>query len=123
MSDGAVGTRKQHSRVTPLRLQLPRCEGFDLQRFSLAVNGLTAVQVTDSGFWGNPLQLEGADIFTALEAQRKFRLELLVRLSKDPDMLEPLRKKNLACWCEHGKPCYAEILLKIANQKRFSEQS
>jgi hypothetical protein len=27
-----------------------------------------------------------------------------------------LKGKNLACWCKPGKPCHADILLKIANE-------
>ena len=47
----------------------------------------------------------------AAEAVKRFRLELLLRLSQDPDLLEPLRKKNLACWCRLGEPCHADVLL------------
>ena len=31
-----------------------------------------------------------------------------------PDDLEPLRGKNLACWCA-GKDCHADVLLELAN--------
>lgn len=27
-----------------------------------------------------------------------------------------LKGKNLACWCKHGTPCHADVLLKIANE-------
>ncbi|WP_313437351.1 DUF4326 domain-containing protein [Novosphingobium sp.] len=29
--------------------------------------------------------------------------------------IEPLRGKNLACWCRPGAPCHADILLELAN--------
>ena len=29
-----------------------------------------------------------------------------------------LRGKNLSCWCGETKPCHADILLKLANQKK-----
>ena len=32
-----------------------------------------------------------------------------------PD-LAPLRGKNLACWCPIGKPCHADVLLRLANE-------
>ena len=28
-----------------------------------------------------------------------------------------LAGKNLACWCELGEPCHADVLLRIANAK------
>jgi hypothetical protein len=28
-----------------------------------------------------------------------------------------LRGKNLACWCEPGAPCHADVLMKVANQE------
>jgi len=32
-----------------------------------------------------------------------------------PELIEPLRGKNLACWCRLDQPCHADVLLKIAN--------
>ncbi|MCX7008873.1 MAG: DUF4326 domain-containing protein, partial [Kiritimatiellaeota bacterium] len=29
-----------------------------------------------------------------------------------------LRGKHLACWCRIGTPCHADVLLKIANDRR-----
>lgn len=40
--------------VAPVRLQLSRRKGFDLQAHSLSVNGLPAVRVARPGNWGNP---------------------------------------------------------------------
>lgn len=37
----------------PVRLQLSRHKGFDLQALSRATNGLPAVKVTRPGLWGN----------------------------------------------------------------------
>lgn len=31
------------------------------------------------------------------------------------DLLEPLRGKDLACWCPLDQPCHADILLELAN--------
>lgn len=36
-------------------------------------------------------------------------------LKHQPDFLEPLRGKDLACWCKAGAPCHADILLRLAN--------
>ncbi len=38
----------------PVRLQLARIKGFDLQATSLATNGLPAVNVARPSMWGNP---------------------------------------------------------------------
>lgn len=32
-----------------------------------------------------------------------------------PQIRKALRGKNLACWCEQGEPCHADVLLEIAN--------
>jgi hypothetical protein len=31
--------------------------------------------------------------------------------------ISELRGKNLACWCALDKPCHADVLLKIANER------
>lgn len=31
------------------------------------------------------------------------------------EWIEPLRGKNLACWCLLDRPCHADLLLEIAN--------
>jgi hypothetical protein len=102
--------------ATPVRLQLSRRKGFDLQAQSRARNGLPAARVSRPGKWGNPFQAGALGIPDAAEAVRRFRLDLLLRLSREPDLLEPLRKKNLACWCRPGQPCHADVLLDLANR-------
>jgi hypothetical protein len=52
----------------------------------------------------------------AAQAVRRFRLDLLLRLSRNPDLLESLRGKNLACWCKPQTPCHADVLLDLANR-------
>lgn len=49
----------------PVRLQLSRRKGFDLQALSLATNGLPAVRVSRPGLFGNP--------FVAHDWQAAFR--------------------------------------------------
>jgi hypothetical protein len=100
----------------PLRLQLSRRTGFDLQQLSCSQNGLPAERVSRPGKWGNPFVVGMPGIPNAAEAVKRFRLDLLLRLSKDPHLLEPLRKKNLACWCRLGEPCHADVLLDLANR-------
>ena len=33
-------------------------------------------------------------------------------------LLEPLRGKDLVCWCRIGAPCHADVLLELANEQR-----
>jgi len=36
-------------------------------------------------------------------------------LSYEPGFFEPLRGKDLCCWCPLGQPCHADVLLALAN--------
>lgn len=134
--------------TAPVRLQLSRRKGFDLQALSQATNGLPAVKVTRPGPWGNPFAVwrdawsadlrwrvsDGpchwgpfADKAEALgEAVRLYSEEISVegahnyRLKRPvpthSDIIKSLRGKNLACWCEPGAPCHADVLLELANR-------
>lgn len=111
----------------PVRLQLSRKKGFDLQALSRATNGLECVVVTRPGKWGNPYRVGeelAGDPFvdddyparhfrSAEEAVECYRDMLPHR--KDLDVGE-LRGKNLACWCKPGEPCHANVLLEMANR-------
>jgi len=111
----------------PVRLQLSRRKGFDLQENSRGVNGLPAVKVDRSTKWGNPYkawpEIRKGDFFvpatTIEEAVAAFRASWERSLSKFPEqtreLLGELRGKNLACWCKPGEPCHADVLLEFAN--------
>lgn len=116
--------------TAPVRLQLSRRKGFDLQALSMATNGLPAVNVARPSKWGNPHDwrewrdnfpkdiqaLEGAglrDRWCREQAVASFAED--ARDGKLPD-LTALRGKNLACWCKPGEPCHADVLLEIANR-------
>jgi hypothetical protein len=129
--------------MKPVRLQLSRRKGFNLQEHSLATNGLSAVNVARPGRWGNPyvalrtwchggyplLGIEPFQAATRDEADREgarvavamFRDEwqrVLTWPTTHPSRcdLEGLRGKNLACWCQPGAPCHADVLLELANR-------
>lgn len=103
--------------TTPVRLQLSRRKGFNLQAHSRAINGLPAVSVARPGLWGNPWtaqQYWEAGYTGGIEAANghcvnAFRAWLAGEgashwahspaLQMPPPALEPLRGKNLACWC------------------------
>ena len=40
-----------------------------------------------------------------------------IRLSLDPTFLEPLRGRDLACWCGEGYPCHADILIALLTEE------
>lgn len=108
----------------PIRLQLSRCKGFRLQEHSRFVNGLECEVVTrpNSTFqnrWkiGTRSNHLGRNVATKAEAVECFRL--LSGWATDAYMRgyvrERLAGKNLACWCNPGDPCHADVLLEIAN--------
>jgi hypothetical protein len=121
----------------PVRLQLSRRKGFDLQQLSKDTNGLPAVNVARPGPWGNPWRIGEPGIPTAAEAVRRFRSAVHGFTSNGsfcPPHANPdsyigriihespmLRGKNLACWCGLPKPgepdiCHAAVLLEIASR-------
>ena len=51
------------------------------------------------------------------EAVRKYRGFIEHRLLIDPIFLEPLRGKDLACWCSLDQECHAQVLLELANKE------
>ena len=110
----------------PVRLELSRRKGFNLQALSLATNGLPSVNVSRPGRFGNPFvvgqpvsALSGGPVLDAAEAVALFRSELMLSLANNDyalDNLLTLRGKNLACWCSLGSPCHADVLLEFANK-------
>lgn len=55
------------------------------------------------------------DLEHSLELWREYAA---CRVKWAPQWLEPLRDKDLACWCKEGAPCHANILLELANDLR-----
>lgn len=51
------------------------------------------------------------------EAVRWFRAWMRSRMTtaKVPVDLNPLRGRDLACWCPLDQPCHADVLLELAN--------
>lgn len=101
----------------PVRLQLSRRKGFNLQAAGLAANGLPTVSVARPGRWGNPFQI-GSEGMERAEAVRRFAD--YVRRPEQAAFVSAVRAelagKNLACWCPlDGQPCHGNVLLKIAN--------
>lgn len=58
---------------------------------------------------GQPLPLDINAVLGGYEMWVKAQIAL------EPHFLEPLRGKDLACFCRLDSPCHADILLKLAN--------
>lgn len=114
----------------PVRLQLSRKKGFDLQELSREVNGLPAVNVARPSGYGNPFVIGETPsiafhaytrerIETAAEAVDLYRRLCIANFAKSDDCVDrllALRGKNLACWCAPDAPCHADVLLELANR-------
>jgi hypothetical protein len=119
----------------PVRLQLSRSKGFNLQKLSRETNGLEAVVVARPSLFGNPFTVTtkmrpGTKVMggtyiavptigDAIECFREMLAEESAEGSRAAQVLKhlgDLRGNNLACWCKPGEPCHADVLLEIANR-------
>jgi hypothetical protein len=101
----------------PKRVQLKRQKGFMLPPNSRKVDRSTK--------WGNPFKVgQSANGFSTnlperinsnYEAVEAFKYWLKRQLIINPNCLEELRNKNLACWCKLDECCHADVLLEAAN--------
>jgi hypothetical protein len=68
--------------------------------------------------WGNPYEM-----FSEADRDKvcnQFEAYATDRLQREPDWLEPLRGKDLICWCA-PKRCHASTLARLANAPREEE--
>ena len=108
----------------PRRIQRKRGKGFNLQAASTNPNGYR--YVGRGSRWGNPFTVgekieddavpNGYFIVDEATCLELFENHCGHQLMDDPAWLEPLRGKDLACWCPEGSPCHADILLRLANK-------
>jgi hypothetical protein len=96
--------------LMPARIQLKRTRGWRMPPNTVKVDRTTR--------FGNPFPITAAR--SRKDALAAFADYLRHRLTKEPAFLEPLRGKNLACWCPPDQPCHADILLEAANRSRKS---
>ena len=113
----------------PIRIQLSRKRGFELQAKSRAANGLPAVNVARPTKWGNPFVVgKDGDASYCVELHRNLVrdgwIAITARCGIEPQRsalldvklsIGELRGHNLACWCKAGKLCHADVLLEMAN--------
>lgn len=97
--------------MKPQRIQRKRTRGWRMPDNTVYVG-----RTSGSPDWGNPFRV-GVD-GTAEECVEKFRVMWMRSSENDRKiMLAPLRGKNLACWCPLDRPCHADVLLELANQR------
>ena len=63
--------------------------------------------------WANPYRI-GPD-GTREEVLARFETYARERLQSEPGWLEPLRGKDLACWC-HPASCHGDVILKLLEE-------
>ena len=121
----------------PVRLQLLRAKGFNLQVWSREVNDLPAANVARPGPYGNPFPVGrpvdlrqarrwgwalGQRDFVAADAEqavRRFAACIGLDAASIYDVQKNLRGLNLACWCGLDERwCHADVLLELANEAR-----
>jgi len=90
------------------RIQRKRSKGWKMPPNAIYVGRPTR--------WGNPFKV-GID-GDLEEVLRKYRKDLEGRLVLEPDFLEPLRGKDLACWCPLDKPCHVDVLLALVGLRK-----
>ena len=61
--------------------------------------------------WGNPFKV--SSITSVEEALYYYESWLRRQIDFNPHFLDPLRGKDLACWCPLNKPCHADVILKM----------
>lgn len=107
----------------PERIQRKRTKGWRMPD--------NTVYVGRGSIWGNPCKI-GDMVFmgsahtgtgeskigeaTAFDCKRYFAMRVAKTMMDYPEkFIEPLRGKNLACWCALDQPCHADVLIKLAN--------
>ena len=68
------------------------------------------VRIGRPSIWGNPWNI--TDRRTRRSTIALFRTYAIDRLRREPNWLEPLRDKNLACYCA-PLPCHGDVLLEL----------
>jgi len=105
------------AEMKPHRVQRRRTRGWVMPE--------NTVYVGRPSVWANPFLADRTRVHSPKVLQGVmdvYRLHIEHLLEADPDFLEPLRGKNLACWCPLSHPnwervyCHADVLLEMANK-------
>jgi len=89
------------------RIQRKRSKGWKMPS--------NAVYVGRPTKWGNPFKMRNpTDRIPVIMAYEDW---LKRKLKEQPTFLDELKGKDLACWCPLDKPCHADVILKILEEK------
>ena len=66
---------------------------------------------------GDPMEPEGIRAAERSMAAALFESYAKARLQAFPDWLEPLRGKDLLCFCPEGEECHGDVLLQLVNDE------
>jgi hypothetical protein len=89
------------------RIQRKRTKGWKMPE--------NAVYVGRPSKWGNPWEASNDE--RRKEVLIYYESYLKQRLQDYPSFLDPLKGKDLACWCPLDKPCHADVILKFLEAK------
>jgi hypothetical protein len=101
----------------PTRIQRKRVKGWRMPP--------NAISVTRPGKYGNPFKVgervedesvpNGYWFIDEVHCLELFEMHVNAQLLDNPHWLDPLRGKDLACFCPLTSPCHADVLLRLAN--------
>lgn len=83
-----------------------------------------AVYVGRPSRWGNPVRIGDLNTCAATEefpdgqpcdAEEAVALYRMGTCFLPREFFEPLRGRDLACWCPLDQPCHADVLLELVN--------
>jgi len=89
------------------RIQRKRVRGWKMPK--------DAVYVGRPTNYGNPYRMEIDG--SREEVVAKYRVWLAEKLEENPNLLDPLKGKDLACWCPLNKPCHADVILEYLKRR------
>lgn len=108
----------------PVRIQLSRQKGWNLQAHSLALNGLPAKKVDRTTRYGNPFPIGKPGPLGRVAPDAEGSVGFFCAMLDDDELraaagypadLSPLRGFNLACWCGPRSPCHCDPILERVN--------
>jgi hypothetical protein len=101
----------------PHRIQRKRVRGWKMPENTMYVG---RPSVYANPFLSEHSKVHSPKVLEAVMSVYRMHVEHLVK--QDPDFLQPLKGKNLACWCPLYNPkwdrvyCHADVLLEMANE-------
>jgi len=96
--------------IPPVRVQYHKGKRME------SPNGLPTVYVGRPTIFGNPFKVGTPEAPKRGDAVPFFEKYIAQQPELIRKVRSKLRGKNLACWCPlDGKPCHADVLLRIAN--------